>query len=419
MKKIMLTLIAFSCFSSSTHSMIIEDKDFALAYEKQEQLTQVVGTKSLEETESSKGLEDLKAEDRSNLEIFPREIIREIFKTAINDFSKVRDFKALKMAITNGKLVCKDFNNTLNELDEKYVNEFADILDDNSQIGTISRLELAKALLGKTKIQEFIRSKEERAKNKINNLKLKFPNNQCDFLEKIILYIDYNVHVNFTRADLAQMPSYVRHLYTIAKQGERDDESNCDGSLILAIGKLRLTRADQITRLELVKKLVEIGAFIDLENLSCESPLMYTVRKKGLSIANCLIGAGANVNNLNYSYQSPLIVAVKNNDAKSVELLLNAGADVDIKDVHDKDAFTYALEANVINPKIIKLLLNAGVSQIVYNSVLDFRPDLIQIIEENSHFRVTNYQQDIDLLDPKPTIKSPILRAIYKFFIGA
>lgn len=140
-----------------------------------------------------------------------------------------------------------------------------------------------------------------------------------------------------------------------------------------------LMLAAQLRYVQIVKKLIEKGAFIDAQDSYGRTALMYLIEhykpKQRLEIANLLIKAGADVNLLTsqtpyskysgYSCRTALAVAVESYDVEMVKLLLERGADINLT---CKDGFTplnYAREissyvADNERREIIKILETAG-----------------------------------------------------------
>jgi ankyrin repeat protein len=131
---------------------------------------------------------------------------------------------------------------------------------------------------------------------------------------------------------------------------------------------------------QIVKKLIEKGAFVDAQDSYGRTPLMYLVDyynpKPRLEIANLLIKAGgANVNLLTsetpyspysaYSCRTALTVAVEGYDVEMVKLLLANGADVNLTCKDGRTALNYARESGGYlmdkeKKEIIKILEDAG-----------------------------------------------------------
>lgn len=84
--------------------------------------------------------------------------------------------------------------------------------------------------------------------------------------------------------------------------------------------------------LRFVKKLVALGADINVQDDSGWSPLYLAVRSRKHDVARCLLQQGASVNLYDNSNRSAFIIAAMLNDTKLMALLLKAGADINHQD---------------------------------------------------------------------------------------
>lgn len=82
--------------------------------------------------------------------------------------------------------------------------------------------------------------------------------------------------------------------------------------------------------IEIVKLLLHYGAHLDLESNSGYTALMYTTNADKVEIAQLLIKHGAHINAQNHKGETPLIMAARYNAPKIMKLLIEHGADVNI-----------------------------------------------------------------------------------------
>lgn len=101
----------------------------------------------------------------------------------------------------------------------------------------------------------------------------------------------------------------------------------------------------------LIKRLLDKGASVNVKNKDHETPLHVATRQGNAVIVELLLAKGADGNAKDWYGRTPLHVAARAGSVAIVELLLSKGADVNTKDVRNE---TPAYRAT--NPKIIELL---------------------------------------------------------------
>ena len=107
---------------------------------------------------------------------------------------------------------------------------------------------------------------------------------------------------------------------------------------------LALSKAAQNGYLDIVKLLIEKGAYVNTANdESRETPLLKAAENNYVQVAGYLLQKGANPNAQNYPYENTaLIIASAKNNLKMVETLLNAKADPNIRNRRSDTPLTIA-----------------------------------------------------------------------------
>ncbi|MEB3103039.1 ankyrin repeat domain-containing protein [Ferviditalea candida] len=129
-------------------------------------------------------------------------------------------------------------------------------------------------------------------------------------------------------------------------------------------GQTALTQAVMMNRTDVVKKLIEAGAALDLQRNDGYTPLMLATIDNRPPIVKLLLDAGANPNIEEHQGNTALILAVDNiihRETQSTyipELLLSAGADVNHLDKFGHSAMELAVDEK--QEKLIALLKNHG-----------------------------------------------------------
>jgi ankyrin repeat protein len=113
--------------------------------------------------------------------------------------------------------------------------------------------------------------------------------------------------------------------------------------------------------LSLIEHLIEKGADVNYKNTSDGwRGLHYVISCGSDDVARLLIEKGADVNAIADDGTTPLILAAKNDDVFIAKLLLEKGADVNWRDMHKKNAMSYAKGLFSKKKKMIQLLQSAG-----------------------------------------------------------
>jgi ankyrin repeat protein len=112
--------------------------------------------------------------------------------------------------------------------------------------------------------------------------------------------------------------------------------------------------------ISLIEHLIQKGADVNYKNTSDGlTSLHYAISSGSDDVARLLIEKGADVNALDHDGTTPLILAAKNDSVFIAKLLLEKGADVDWRDMHKKNAMSYAKSIFTKKKKMIQLLQSA------------------------------------------------------------
>lgn len=121
-----------------------------------------------------------------------------------------------------------------------------------------------------------------------------------------------------------------------------------------------LHRAAEIPRLiSIVKKLIEKGAHVNLQDNMLESALHKAVRRDAYDIAQLLVRNKVQLDLKNHRGETALHRALWNNYKDLVKLLINAGADVNVQD-NQGDTPLHKAATSQYNKDSLDLLLQAG-----------------------------------------------------------
>ena len=170
----------------------------------------------------------------------------------------------------------------------------------------------------------------------------------------------------------------------------------------------------------LVKSLVEAGAYVDALNRFDRSPLLYAIINNNPVMVEVLLSFGANPNiETNYkSYkeeggESLLHIASLFNQVESVKLLLQYGAEINAKNNKLNTPLHYACACSTSN-EVVKLLIERGAevnslneegTTPIFNAVTQKNFDAINILLENN--------ADINIVSEKVGM-TPLIAAITK-----
>lgn len=107
----------------------------------------------------------------------------------------------------------------------------------------------------------------------------------------------------------------------------------------------------------LIEHLIQKGADVNCQNTDGLTGLHYAISSGFDDVARLLIEKGANVNAPDDKGTTPLILAVQKKNLFIAKLLLERGADVDWRDLHKKDAMSYAIK----NEKMMQVLQSTDI----------------------------------------------------------
>ena len=148
---------------------------------------------------------------------------------------------------------------------------------------------------------------------------------------------DQKVH-NFTEHDLDLFQIVLEGKVGLVKKA-LDSGANVCLEDILGCSVLLIAISRQPK--ELIKLLIDSGSDINRPTNSGQTPLMQAVLYSREKIVKRLIKMGAEVNAQNSFGETALMYAVKNGDRNIAEMLLGGGADVEVVDKFGDDAFSW------------------------------------------------------------------------------
>ena len=106
-----------------------------------------------------------------------------------------------------------------------------------------------------------------------------------------------------------------------------------------------------------VEHLIQKGADVNFADADGVTSLHYAISSGSDDVARLLIEKGANVNAIDNKGATPLILAVQKKNLFIAKLLLERGADVNWRDLHKKDAMSYAIK----NEKMMQVLQSTNI----------------------------------------------------------
>lgn len=138
----------------------------------------------------------------------------------------------------------------------------------------------------------------------------------------------------------------------LLKQGKSSDEPDNRGYTALH----EASRADDL--LDIVKVLVNSGAYIEHKTVEGETPLFLACVYSSEKIVQYFLSHNCLVNNSNIDSVSPLHIACSKRNYNVIDMLIKAGANVDAKDNEMLTPIFYAIQFE--NLGAVKMLLLAG-----------------------------------------------------------
>jgi len=135
-----------------------------------------------------------------------------------------------------------------------------------------------------------------------------------------------------------------------------------------------------------IASLIERGSDVNFVDMEGNTPLVYAIEKKSLSVVMLLIKNGANINffikNRNLSI---VMYAIELNRVDIVKYLVKCGANINFK--NDNDINVLISTSKVGKTKIFEYLVKNNVndftSEIIHKIIVDNRLDLLNILIEN------------------------------------
>ena len=180
------------------------------------------------------------------------------------------------------------------------------------------------------------------------------PKDDCVFgyndFEPINIDIGIYFDKNFALS-LASRNNSVKIVNFLLKAGADINQNNRFGetALMIAVG---------FGRKEVVKMLLEAGANVNIPNLSGTTALIGASGFGCVKIVKMLVKAGADVNFIGAGKQTPLITACIYNIPEIVRFLLKTGVDINHQDKFEMSALMLSSKAGYI--EITDILINAG-----------------------------------------------------------
>lgn len=149
--------------------------------------------------------------------------------------------------------------------------------------------------------------------------------------------------------------------------------------------------------IEMVAKLIEIGANVNAKDLLDKTPLMM-IGFDSIKIAKLLIDSGADINALDSDQKTPLIWSAYDGNPKVSQYLIDLSVDIEtIETFSGNTALTAAVKYR--HDETMRVLLSAGASTTTKNrQQLDA---LLLAIEQKSHDRLKtllSYTKNIDAI---------------------
>lgn len=152
--------------------------------------------------------------------------------------------------------------------------------------------------------------------------------------------VDYDYH---TLLDIAVLHENVEMCELLVKNNVNPNRTNCYGDSALHYAA-KFNKADICA-----KKLVELGANVNILNRDKQTPLHVAVSEQNLKFVEALIHAKARIDALDKDNRSPLYIGVKNNVTLDIiDILVKNGAEFRFDCKH-----TFSVYDLIISPYVI------------------------------------------------------------------
>ena len=111
----------------------------------------------------------------------------------------------------------------------------------------------------------------------------------------------------------------------LLEQGVSVNATNLDGNAALQVAVLDLF--DNVHKISMIAKLLEVGADVNIKGQSGDTALMWTTIPRDGIVFKMLLNAGADINIGNDKGETVLMRAIQNRNFEACQILLEAGAD--------------------------------------------------------------------------------------------
>lgn len=146
------------------------------------------------------------------------------------------------------------------------------------------------------------------------------------------------------------------------------DTGKVDVNTALDCGSTPLHEAARTGCVGIVEMLVKNGAYVDSQEDTLQTPLLYAVERGHTDVVKILLEEGADANWLWWkewtiiSAWTPLWRAVEKGHADIVQMLLEKGADANLRDLSERTPLLHAVMKD--HAKIVKILVDSGKADI-------------------------------------------------------
>lgn len=168
-------------------------------------------------------------------------------------------------------------------------------------------------------------------------------------------------------ADIHAIDSYGRHALIAASVSGQMDTVNklitkCDKDKLLDMVNLQAMSGDTALIVasssgftEIVDRLLENGAELDIQNVYATSALIKAAKNDRIEVVSKLLDVGADMELLDIRGTNALVHSAIRKNIRILSLLLERGADVNVQDSFGRTALIYAVKAGLVSN--IKVLL--------------------------------------------------------------